>query len=289
MPSITVSQVRGPQSEADRRADRRSGAILTVFLGVSLVSRGLTESTEAARAQFSVGPAHLWVLEATSHLSLLAVAPLIVLILNHAPLSPDAWKRSLPLHALAGVVFSLAHVALMWPARLLLFPLVVGYPYTFNLMSMGSLQYELTKDLVTYAFMVAVFVASRIIERRASEAREVRKDDAAAGMLTLPAGGATVVVAARDIEFAKAADNYVEIHAGGTRHLVRMTLSNLEARLTEQGHAHARVHRSYIVNTAHVRTITPTGEGDVKIVLASGSAIPGSRRYRGSISMLEAR
>lgn len=289
MPSIALPQNLGPWSEADRRADLRSLVLAAVLLGASLASRGLTEVAEAARAGIRLSDAHIWVLESTSHLALLTLAPAIILVLNRAPLGPGLWSRSTPLHLLAGILFSLAHVSLMWPPRLLLFPWVVGYPYTFNLMSASSLRYELTKDLVTYAFMVAGFVANRLIERRAHETRALRKADVAGGRLTLGAGGATVVVAVKDLIFARAADNYVEIHAGGHAHLVRMTLANLEARLAEQGRSHARVHRSYLVGTAYIRAIAPTGEGDIDILLTNGVTIPGSRRYRQNIADFEAR
>ncbi len=89
--------------------------------------------------------------------------------------------------------------------------------------------------------------------------------------------------------FAKAADNYVEIYAGGTPQLIRMSLAASEERLREQGPNYARVHRSYLVNTAQIRSIVPTGEGDASILLANGATIPGSRRYRENLSSLEAR
>lgn len=286
----TVStQLLGPWTEADRRADKRSLALALLLLAASLISRGLTEIAEAARARIPLSDAHVWVLEATSHGALLALAPLIILVLNRAPLASGAWRRSLPPHVAAAVLFSLAHVGLMWPIRLLLFPPIVGYPYTFNLGSPASLGYELTKDVVTYAFMVAGFFANRIIERRGQEARALRKADLAAGRLTLGSGGTTIVVAPRDVIFAKAADNYVEVHAGGPPHLIRMTLAALEDRLCEQCGTHARVHRSYLVNTAQIRSIAPTGEGDVNILLLNGATIPGSRRYRENLAGLEAR
>lgn len=263
--------------------------IAAVLLGASLASRGLTEITEAARARIPLSDAHIWVLEATSHAALMILVPWVILALNRAPIDRSSRARALLVHVAAAVLFSLAHVALMWPARLFLFPLIVGYPYAFNLGAPASLAYELTKDVVTYAFMLAGLIANRVIDRRGHEARALRKADLATGRLTLGSGGTTIVVAPRDVIYAKAADNYVEIHAGGTAHLVRMTLSALEERLREQGRTHARVHRSYLVNTALIRSIAPTGEGDVNIHLANGASVPGSRRYRENIADLESR
>ncbi|MDX2142411.1 MAG: LytTR family DNA-binding domain-containing protein [Rhodospirillaceae bacterium] len=274
------------QGEADRRADTRTLWLAAVLIGVSLMTQGFTEVTEAARAGLSLSARHVWTLEATSHGVILALVPLLIPVLNRAPLAAATWRWSVPVHGLACVAFSLLHVALMWAARLTLFPPVVGYAYDFDLLAPENLAYEFTKDVFTYALLVCGFLANRVIERRGAEARAARAADTAAGRLTLFSGGTTIVLAARDVSHAKAAENYVEIHAGGKPHLVRMTLVKLEALLRAHGNAHARVHRSYLVNLGCVRAITPTGEGDVSIELIDGSVVPGSRRYRENLKAI---
>jgi len=273
--------------EADHRADTRTLVLAAGLITVSLATQGLSEITEAARAGVALAPRHVWVLEATSHLAIMTMVPMLIPILNRVPVGGATWRWALPVHALACVAFSLLHVVLMWVARLALFPTFVGYPYAFDLLSPASLAYEFTKDIFTYILLICGFVANRVIERRGAEARKARAADVAAGRLMLSSGGTTVVLAARDVSHAKAAENYVEIHAGAKTHLVRMTLGRLEAMLSEHGMVHARVHRSYLVNLDHVLSISPTGEGDVNILLRNGTVIPGSRRYRDKLAHLE--
>jgi len=77
-----------------------------------------------------------------------------------------------------------------------------------------------------------------------------------------------------------AASNYVEVATQNKTHLARSTLAAIERQRRDAGARAIRVHRSYVVNADHIREITPTGEGDVKIELSHGAIIPGSRRYR---------
>jgi hypothetical protein len=272
----------------DRRADSRTLWLAAVLIGVSLITQGFTEVTEAARAGISLSARHVWTLEATSHGVILCLVPLLIPLLNRVPLAAATWRWAAPVHGLACMALSLLHVTLMWAARRVLFPPIVGNDYEFDLLSPQSLTYEFTKDVFTYALLVCGFLANRAIERRGAEARAVQAADVAAGRLTLSSGGTTILLAASEVSHAKAAENYVEIYAGGKAHLVRMTLVKLEVLLRAHGASHVRVHRSYLVNLERVRAITPTGEGDVSIELIDGSVIPGSRRYRENLRALVA-
>jgi DNA-binding LytR/AlgR family response regulator len=48
----------------------------------------------------------------------------------------------------------------------------------------------------------------------------------------------------------------------------------------------ARVHRGHIVNLDRIREIQPWDSGDYRIVLADGSFVNFSRRYRSRLSRL---
>lgn len=79
-------------------------------------------------------------------------------------------------------------------------------------------------------------------------------------------------------------DNYIEVHSRERMHLLRETLSTLEARLDPDGFV--RVSRSCIVNLRQVRELQPHSSGDFVVVLADDSEVQGSRRYRGAIEAL---
>jgi two-component system LytT family response regulator len=92
---------------------------------------------------------------------------------------------------------------------------------------------------------------------------------------------ATALVAIDAIDWIEAADNYVEVHAGTACHLLRTTLTDLEARLAAS--PLVRVHRRAIVNVRKVRELRPTPHGDLRLVLDGGVAIPLGRRYRSAV------
>jgi two-component system, LytTR family, response regulator len=91
-------------------------------------------------------------------------------------------------------------------------------------------------------------------------------------------GSRVVLVNAADIDWIEAADNYVRLHSGGERHLIRESLKQLETSL-DPGRF-VRIHRSAIVNLGQVKELRGLPSGDCTVVLRGGGAITLSRRYR---------
>lgn len=91
-------------------------------------------------------------------------------------------------------------------------------------------------------------------------------------------GGGITFLRIEDIEWIDASGNYVRLNAGGESHLLRETLSGVEAKLPPD--RFVRIHRSAIVNVEAVRELIPTPHGDFVAVLASGKRLPLSRGYR---------
>ena len=94
----------------------------------------------------------------------------------------------------------------------------------------------------------------------------------------VPARGKTVVVDAASIDWIEAADYYVSLHCGAESHLLRDTMDDIERQLDPQ--QFFRVHRSAIVNLAHVREIHPLFRGDCELRLHDGTAVRLSRNRR---------
>ncbi len=99
--------------------------------------------------------------------------------------------------------------------------------------------------------------------------------------LAIRDGDATRFVKVDDIDWIEAADYYVEIHAGGATHLLRLSLSALEARLDPR--RFVRIHRSTIVNLDRVRELTPWTSGGHAVLLHDGTKLILSRRRRGQL------
>jgi two-component system LytT family response regulator len=93
--------------------------------------------------------------------------------------------------------------------------------------------------------------------------------------LTAEKGGRLHVLATGEVEWARAAGNYVEIGARGSTFLVRGTLRAVEARL--QPPRFLRIHRSALVQVERIAEVQP-GRGEHAIVLRDGTRLPLSRR-----------
>ncbi len=276
----TISNI---ETAADQRADQRTLWIIGAMLIVSLLIQASTAHTELLRINAAADWREPWIKEATSHIVIFLLAPLIARILDRAPVSIQTWRWSAPIHLGGVIAFSLAHVTAMYAARKILLPVLAGAPYDFNLLTPENFFYEFQKDIFTYALLVFGFVTNRSLEQRRLELEAVRKTARGDKKLTLKSGGSTIMLDAANVIWAKAAGNYVEVGTGSKVFLARMTLSGLERLLAEAGNDHIRVHRSHLVRRDKIVLIKPTGEGDVTIEMNDGAILPGSRRYRNQL------
>jgi len=99
--------------------------------------------------------------------------------------------------------------------------------------------------------------------------------------LVVKSGETMLVIPAHEIDWCAAEDNYVRIHAGPKRHLIRMTMRRLEELLPSR--TFARIHRSAIVNVERVRACAPLGGGEYRLTLVTGMQLVVSRSYRAAV------
>jgi two-component system LytT family response regulator len=96
---------------------------------------------------------------------------------------------------------------------------------------------------------------------------------------TTPGGGRILVRSADRIVFLKpeeidhveAAGNYVVLHTGKERHIVRETTAAMESRLAPAGFM--RISRSIIVNLSRIREVQPIGPGQYSVLLKNGTRL----------------
>lgn len=91
-------------------------------------------------------------------------------------------------------------------------------------------------------------------------------------------GSRTVLLRTAEIDWIESAGNYVRIHVGRERHLLRETMAALEEKLDPE--LFFRIHRSTIVNLERVRELEPYFHGDHVLRLADGTRLTLSRTYR---------
>jgi two-component system LytT family response regulator len=129
---------------------------------------------------------------------------------------------------------------------------------------------------------------ARLLERRHGRAPVHKANDellnATQGVcdrVVVKTGETILVIPAHEIDWCAAEDNYVRIHAGTKRHLIRMTMRRLEELLPRT--TFARIHRSAIVNVERVRECAPLGGGEYRLTLVNGVRLVVSRSYRAAV------
>ncbi len=100
-------------------------------------------------------------------------------------------------------------------------------------------------------------------------------------------GGRVFFFKTDEIEWIEAYGNYVRLHFELATHLLRETISSLEAQLDSQ--KFVRVHRSGLVNLTRIREIETLSGGRARIILKSGAEIVASRRLNRKLSKLFAK
>jgi len=102
--------------------------------------------------------------------------------------------------------------------------------------------------------------------------------------LAVRAAGKTVFVDVDDIDWIEAAENYVQLHAGRTGHLIHVTMNTLEKSLDPE--TFVRIHRSVIVNLQRIKELQPALHGEYAITLANGVRLQSGRLYNAKLRAL---
>lgn len=142
-------------------------------------------------------------------------------------------------------------------------------------------------------FQKALLRARQRIGR--SPAEEVHKqlrallDDTRAGRkyldrVVIKSAARVFFLRVEEIDWIEAAGNYLKLHVGGEDHLLRETMSGLEARLDPA--KFLRIHRSTVVNVERIQELQPWFHGDYAVLLRDGTRLTLSRSYRPKLEEL---
>jgi two-component system, LytTR family, response regulator len=89
--------------------------------------------------------------------------------------------------------------------------------------------------------------------------------------------GAVRPLRASSVEYLEANDDYVTVHAaGGERFDMEITMATLEGRLDPA--TFLRIHRRFIVNMDHVRSIAPVDGSRFEVTMRDGARLAVSRQ-----------
>ena len=264
-------RITEPELARDWRGDVLFIAITTAVLAVILLVNVLNVVHDRARAGH---PLALWepvVWEGSSGLVFLAVLPLILAVTRRFwPLDPPR-LRKIGVHVLAGVTISLVHVLAIGALRWAAYRAADG-DYD-PLSPVADWPYELRKDLVVYAGLVAIYVVWRRLR-----APPPRSAEAGPDVLEVRDGARRHYVDLAEVVWVEAAGNYVQLHRSGAGLLHRTSLAAMESRLRQAGFV--RIHRSRLVRREAVAAVESKPTGDFIVRLRDGRQLGGSRRYR---------
>ena len=96
--------------------------------------------------------------------------------------------------------------------------------------------------------------------------------------LVIKASGRIYFLETSEIDWIEAEGNYVSVHSGKKAHLLRETISSLEAQLDPK--RFLRIHRSSIVRIDRIQELQPWFHGEYRIILQNGTQLTLSRNYR---------
>lgn len=96
--------------------------------------------------------------------------------------------------------------------------------------------------------------------------------------LVIKSGGRVFFLDTDDIDWIEAEGNYVSVHTGKKSHLLRETISSLEAQLDPK--KFLRIHRSSIVKIDRIKELQPWFHGEYRVILMDGTQLTLSRNYR---------
>lgn len=100
--------------------------------------------------------------------------------------------------------------------------------------------------------------------------------------LVIKEKGRTYQVKLKDVMYVRAESNYLVLQTRSRHYLLRMTLNMLESQVDPR--QFIRIHRSYMVNMAHVRGTRYSGNNEFAFTMSNGQHLLSGRSYRSVVS-----
>jgi two-component system, LytTR family, response regulator len=126
--------------------------------------------------------------------------------------------------------------------------------------------------------------AGGVQQQLAALLADLRPEEKPAARLAIKTQGRVLLLKTEEIDWAEAADNYVVIHVGAERHLLRETMTALEGRLAPN--KFVRISRSALVNVDRIKELQPLFHGEYVVILRNGTKLTLSRNYRDKLGGL---
>jgi DNA-binding LytR/AlgR family response regulator len=147
--------------------------------------------------------------------------------------------------------------------------------YPVDADSLAQIAYRLLPIPLAFA------VAAMLLQPKAERPKEQHVEH----VLSIPTRDGMLEVRPGEVEYVKAAGNYVEVITGNRTLLMRTTLQELSGQL--RGLGFVRVHRSVLVNAVHVLAVRRGPRGRRIVRVRSGAQLPVGRQFDEDARTLE--
>lgn len=107
---------------------------------------------------------------------------------------------------------------------------------------------------------------------------DLRREQGMLDRFIIRSGDRVVFLREEEIDWMSTVGNYVRLHVGRDSHLMRETMTGIEAKLNPD--KFMRIHRSTIVNLDRVKEVQPWAKGEYVVIMRDGTRLVMSRRYR---------
>jgi len=115
-------------------------------------------------------------------------------------------------------------------------------------------------------------------------ATEVKEMNDSTGRLVVKIGRTYRFIHIDEIDCLEAEGNYLRLHMGDKSHLIRHTLSGIEAKLDPR--RFVRINRSTIVNVDRIRELRTFNDSRLRVILRDDRSWNWGRRYRHNLVRL---
>lgn len=178
------------------------------------------------------------------------------------------------------------------PARMPVTVFVTAYDsYALQAFEVNAVDY-LLKPYDDERFHASMAKAKKLISMSTNDKLTGRLMDLVRGHLheqheytetfTIRDKGREHVVAVDDLIYLRAEGNYLHLQTKDRHHLYRMTMNAVETELDPV--RFLRIHRSYMVNNAHVRSTRYSGNNEFIFTMSNGERIVSGRSYKEPIA-----
>jgi len=126
--------------------------------------------------------------------------------------------------------------------------------------------------------------AGEIQRRLTALLEDLKAQPKLAERLPVKSEGRIIFVRLTDVDWVEAADNYVKLHVGNESHMLRDTMTSLEAKLPSN--RFLRISRSTLVNVEQIKELHPMFHGEYSVILRNGARLTLTRGYRDKLELL---